>query len=255
MTRLRISAVSYLNTLTFVHGMEHGADELHADISLQIPSLCAESIIERRADVALIPVAALLRDPSLEIITSYCIGASGPVRSVVIMSPCPIEQVETIMLDSHSRTSAALTRLLCREYWHIAPAFAELTDYSAVLSPAPATAYLLIGDKVFDYEGALPYCYDMASAWRDHTSLPFVFAAWVARPGVDKRDIEALERAFDYGIRHKEEALASSRYASMGRTAIDYLTHNIDFNLDIDKRQALEMFLRKISPVSQSASH
>lgn len=255
MARLRISAVSYLNTLTFVHGMEHEADKLHADISLQIPSLCADSIIERRADVALMPVAALLRDPSLDIITPYCIGASGPVRTVVIMSPCPIEQVETIMLDSHSRTSAALTKLLCREYWHIDPAFAELTDYSSVLSPSAATAYLLIGDKVFDYEGALPYCYDMAAAWRDHTSLPFVFAVWAARPGVEKRDIEALEKAFDYGLRHKEEALSSSRYASMGRTAIDYLTHNIDFNLDIDKRQALEMFLRKISPVSQSASH
>ena len=250
MARLRIAAVSYLNTVTFVHGMEHEAEKLHADILLQIPSLCAESILNRRVDIALVPVAALLRDTSLKIVTPYCIGASGPVRTVSIVSPCPIEEVKTIMLDSHSRTSAALTELLCRERWGISPEFAQLTDYSSVLAPSPHTAYLLIGDKVFDYEGRLPYSYDLASEWIAHTSLPFVFAAWVARPDIDDDNIATLEKALAYGTTHIEEAVAASRYATMGSKAVDSLTRNIDFDLDIDKRRALELFLRKIAPVS-----
>ena len=250
MARLRIAAVSYLNTVTFVHGMEHEAERLHADIILQVPALCAESLITRRADIALVPVAALLSHPSLRVVTSYCIGASGPVRTVVILSPCPIEQVETIMLDGHSRTSAALTELLCRHRWNITPRFMQLSDYSVVRNPSPRTAYLLIGDKVFDYEGALPYSYDLASEWQAHTSMPFVFAAWAAHPDVDDGHIAALEKALAYGTSHIEEAVAASRYAHMGGTAVDYLTRNIDFDLNIDKRRALEMFLRKIAPVS-----
>lgn len=250
MARLRIAAVSYLNTVTFVHGMAHEAEKLRADVVLQVPSLCAESLLKRRVDVALVPVAALLGAPSLKTVTPYCIGASGPVRTVVVMSPCPIEEVETIMLDSHSRTSAALTELLCRERWGINPKFAELTDYSSALAPSPRTAYLLIGDKVFDYEGALPYSYDLASEWTALTSMPFVFAAWAAHPDVPDERIAALEEALAYGVTHTEEAVAASRYASMGRTAVDYLTRNIDFDLDIDKRRALELFLRKIAPVS-----
>ncbi len=250
MARLRIAAVSYLNTVTFVHGMEHEAEKLRADIVLQIPLLCARSLLTRNADIALVPVAALAGNPSLNIITPYCIGASGPVRTVVIVSSCPIGEAETIMLDSHSRTSAALTELLCRERWDIRPRFAQLTDYSEVLAPSPRTAYLLIGDKVFDYEGALPYSYDLASEWTAHTGMPFVFAAWAAHPHVEQERIAALEKALAYGISHTEEAVAASRYASMGPTAVDYLTHNIDFDLDIDKRRALELFLRKIAPVS-----
>lgn len=250
MARLRIAAVSYLNTVTFVHGMEHEAEKLRADVLLQIPSLCARSLLEGSVDMALVPVAALADNSSLRIITPYCIGASGPVRTVSIVSPCPIEEVGTIMLDSHSRTSAALVGLLCREKWGIKPETAELTDYSSVFSPAPRTAYLLIGDKVFDYEGALPYSYDLASEWIAHTSLPFVFAAWAARPGVGDSDIAALEAALAYGVAHVADAVAASRYAAMGATAIDYLTRNIDFDLDIDKRRALELFLRKIAPVS-----
>lgn len=254
MARLRIAAVSYLNTATFVYGLEHEASRLHADLVLQIPALCARSILERSVDVALVPVAALVKDPSLEVITNYCIGANGAVRTVVVMSTTPIEQIETIMLDSHSRTSAALVKLLCREYWKISPRFEELTDYSEVSSPVPGKGYLLIGDKVFEHENTMPYCYDLALEWKRYTSLPFVFAAWVARPGVDKEAVAEIESALRYGVEHIEEAVAQSRYADISPTAIDYLTNNIDFNLDIDKRKALEMFLRKIAPVSGGAS-
>lgn len=244
MTRTRVAAVSYLNTIPFIYGIEHGASALRAELVLSPPSGCAAALADGRADVALLPVGALASFPDLAIITPYCIGADGPVRTVVLAANGPVAGIETIYLDSHSITSARLVQLLARELWGIDPRWEPLTDYTLPEKADPRTGYLLIGDKVFDLESRFTHRYDLAQAWRELTGLPFAFAVWTARPGVDAATVAALEEALGYGVAHIGEAVEVYGYASRPY-ALDYLTHNIDFTLDADKRRAIALYRQK----------
>ncbi len=244
MTHIRIAAVSYLNTIPFIYGIEHGSPDLRADLVLSPPSGCAAALRNGQADMALLPVAALPDFPDFEPVTSYCIGANGPVRTVVLVSNTPVQQLHTLHLDSHSLTSTRLIRILCNEYWQIAPQWMSLEDYSLPQRNEAGQGYLLIGDKVFEHETQFSDSYDLAAVWREMTGLPFVFAVWVARKGTDTGTIDLLEKALAYGVGHVDEAVAGSVYA--GRAyAHDYLTRNIDFRFDPPKSKALKLFLQK----------
>ena len=245
MTRIRIAAVSYLNTIPFIYGIEHGSNDLRAELVLSPPSGCAAALRNGQADIALLPVAAHAAFPDFEPITSYCIGAHGPVRTVVLASNTPLSALHTIHLDSHSLTSVQLVRLLCAELWHLTPQWEPLYDYTLPQQHEPGHGYLLIGDKVFEHESHFTYIYDLAAAWQELTGLPFVFAAWVAPRQTDALVIDALEKALAYGVGHVDEAIAESSYADRPY-AHDYLTRNIDFRLDPSKRQAMELFRQKI---------
>ena len=218
MTRTRIVAVSYLNTIPYIYGITRAGGSLREGLLLCPPRLCAEALRTGEANVGLIPVAAIPEIPDLQIITPFCIGASGPVRTVVLASDYPVEELDTIWLDSHSRTSVRLARILAAEKWGIAPQWRPLTDYSfgtgaaagthGTIPAAEATGtggaagtgtgtesgtgksgYILIGDKVFDHEARFRYLYDLSDEWRAMTGLPFAFAAWVARGEVPQERV------------------------------------------------------------------
>lgn len=250
MFRGRVAAVSYLNTVPFIYGIEH-ACMMRAGLLLSPPSRCVESFSEGLADIALIPAAAVPLFPEARIVTSYCIGANNPVRTVTMMTDEPVDKIRRIYLDSHSRTSAILIKILCDEFWGIKPEFAELNDYSVAEKPCKGDAFLFIGDKVFDYEGRFGHIYDLAECWKGLTGLPFVFAVWTVNGNVDDKDVEALERSLEYGVNHISEAVAY--YGHSGKPyAIDYLTNNIDFVFDDQKHKALSLFWekgRKFSPI------
>ena len=114
MTRTRIVAVSYLNTIPYIYGITRAGGSLREGLLLCPPRLCAEALRTGEANVGLIPVAAIPEIPDLQIITPFCIGASGPVRTVVLASDDPVEELDTIWLDSHSRTSVRLARWLAQ---------------------------------------------------------------------------------------------------------------------------------------------
>ena len=238
-----ITAVSYLNTIPFVYGLRH-ADNLRADLLLAPPADCARNYIEGRADIALLPAAVVPQLTDTNIITDYCIGAVGAVRTVTVMSNTPIERVKRIWLDPHSRTSVQLCGYLAQNKWRIAPEWLALSDYTQTERAVEGDAFLLIGDKVFDYEGRFRYTYDLAVEWREATQLPFAFAVWVARKGVSLEVTDALQHALTYGVEHIWEAVSESNYmgADGGLTAYDYLTRNIDFILDEEKHRALKKF-------------
>lgn len=239
----KISAVSYLNTIPFVYGLKH-ADNLRADLTLAPPADCARNYIEGRADIALLPAAVVPSLVDTNIITDYCIGAVGAVRTVTVMSNEPITCTKRLWLDSHSRTSVQLCGYLAKHKWGIAPEWLHLSDYSRATNPEKGDAFLLIGDKVFDYEGKFRYTYDLALEWREVTKLPFAFAVWVARKGVSNEITDELQRALTFGVEHTWEAIAESRYMEPdnGITAYEYLTRNIDFILDEEKHRALKKF-------------
>ncbi len=240
----RVVAVSYLNTIPFLYGIEHGASGLRAELVLSPPSGCAEALRNGLADIALLPAGALPTFSDIDIVTPYCIGASGPVRTVILASNGPVEGIETIYLDSHSLTSVRLVKILARELWNITPAWKPLTDYTLREKADPRTGYLLIGDKVFDHEGQFSHTHDLAVAWSTLTGLPFAFAVWVARRGTDPEAVRALEAALSFGVEHIPQAVAAYNYNDRPY-ALDYLTRNIDFRLDPDKRRALELYWQK----------
>lgn len=249
MTRVKVAAVSYLNTVPFIYGIRHAGNDLRADLLLTPPAGCAENIASGNADIALIPVAEIPEIPNIHLIGNHCISSFENVRTVVLMSVSPLEEIRTIYLDPHSRTSVNLVRILAHERWNIDVEWLPLTDFSQV-KPEPGVGYTLIGDKVFGYEPLFPYKYDLANAWTGWTGLAFVFAAWVAREGVDPAVVEQLEEALSYGVNHIPEAVAEDLKETDRRidydTAVEYLTRNIDFELDFLKRQSMDIFREKL---------
>ncbi len=239
----KIAAVSYLNTVPFIYGIKH-AGKLRAELLLSPPAGCAQAFLNKEADIALVPVGALPQLSDARIITEYCIGAEKNVRTVTVMSGSPIKQVKRIWLDSHSMTSALLTRILAAELWKISPEFKDLTDYSVAESPAEGDAFLFIGDKVFGYEGKFKYTYDLADCWRELTGKPFVFAVWIARRNVPEDVVEALQDSLTLGVERIWEAVADYEHEDK-EGAYFYLTENIDYLFDNQKRKALELFWDK----------
>lgn len=244
MTReIRITAVSYLNTVPFLYGIEH-ADNLRADLRLSPPSACAADFRDGQADLALVPVAAIPQLHEPRIVTDYCIGAVGSVRTVVLVSDVPLREIRNVYLDPHSLTSVQLVRILARELWRIDPAWHDPGDYARLENPAPHDAFLLIGDKVFAHERRFAYRIDLADAWRELTGLPFVFAVWLARPEVPQEVVDRLGRSLKFGVEHIPQAVEHYGHAAKPY-AVDYLTRNIDFLFDAPKRRAFDLFREK----------
>lgn len=247
----RIAAVSYLNTIPFIYGIEHADNPLRAELLLTPPATCAQNFIEGKADIALLPAAVVPQLTNYELLPDYCLGAVGPVRTVVVVSHQPIGEVKRIFLDPHSRTSVQLAGWLAANRWHIAPEWYALEDYEQVLRAEAGDAFLLIGDKVFDYEGRFPYLYDLAAEWQMATQLPFAFAVWVARKGTPYELTDALTEALTFGVEHIYEAVLHYGFDKKPYDAYDYLSRNIDFLFDNEKHRALQKFWDsgvKISP-------
>lgn len=239
-TKIRISAVSYTNTKPFLYGIEHSDIINKIDLSLDMPSDCAQKLIDDKVDIGLIPVAAILSLPKWEIISDYCIGASGPVNSVFIFSNCDIRDIKTLQLDPQSRSSNNLARVLLKNYWKAdhrmitnAPDYTTSTD--------PNTAFVLIGDRTFGKKQQYKYVYDLAEEWQKFTGLPFVFAAWVANKSIPADFMDEFNKALKLGLDHRPELLKELPQ----RPDFDletYLMHNLDFNLTADKKKALHLF-------------
>jgi chorismate dehydratase len=239
-TQIRISAVSYTNTKPFLYGIEHSSIIDKIDLSLDMPSDCAQKLIDDKVDIGLIPVAAILNLPSWEIVSDYCIGASGPVNSVFIFSNYPAEDIRTLQLDPESRSSNNLARVLLQNYWKADyQAIVNAPDYAA--PTAPHTAFVQIGDRTFGKKQQYKYVYDLAEEWNKFTGLPFVFAAWVANKPIPSNFMEEFNKALEYGLSHRAELLRELPHRN-DFDLEDYLMHKLDFNLTEDKKKALHLF-------------
>ncbi|MGN6397026.1 MAG: menaquinone biosynthetic enzyme MqnA/MqnD family protein [Mucilaginibacter sp.] len=238
--KIRISAVSYTNTKPFLYGIEHSDIINKIDLSLDMPSDCAQKLIDDKVDIGLIPVAAILDLPQWEIVSDYCIGASGPVNSVFIFSNCAAEDIRTLQLDPESRSSNNLARVLLKNYWKADyQPILDAPDYAA--SAEPTTAFVQIGDRTFGKKQQYKYVYDLAEEWNKFTGLPFVFAAWVANKSVPADFMDEFNQAMKYGLEHRADLLKDLS-ARPDFDLEDYLMHKLDFNLTGDKKKALHLF-------------
>ncbi|MFI3265741.1 MAG: menaquinone biosynthesis protein [Rikenellaceae bacterium] len=240
-SRKTIAAVSYLNTIPFIYGISHGDQNLCAEFLLSPPSGCTSAFSSNQCDIALVPVAAIPTLNNKRILSRFCIGASGKVRSVALLSNTPLDKISKIYLDPHSQSSVLLVRILASKHWNIEPTWLPITDFETINPSDKESAWVLIGDKVFDYEDKFEYNYDLAHQWQQMTGLPFTFAVWVANKDVDQQYTHLLEQSLEYGIGNIPAALACSRFADK-QYALDYLSNNIDYIFDEQKKAAMELF-------------
>jgi len=235
LSKIRVSAVSYTNTKPFIYGLKHSGILEKIDLSLDIPSECANKLIENQVDIGLVPVAALLNLPEYQIVSDYCIGAKGEVNSVFIFSHKPINEITSIKFDTHSRSSNALAKVLLKNHWNVNPGASDIGG----------DAFVEIGDRTFGKKDKFPFVYDLAEEWMKFTGLPFVFAVWAANKPIPDDFIFDFNSALKLGLLHRDKVIQQLQ----PRTDFDlddYLRNKIDYDLTNSKRQALSLFLKLV---------
>ncbi|KLT64267.1 menaquinone biosynthetic enzyme MqnA/MqnD family protein [Pedobacter sp. BMA] len=243
MDKIKISAVAYTNTKAFIYGIEHSDIINKIDLSLDIPSDCAAKVISGEVDMGLMPVAAIPLVPNANIVADYCIGSDGAVNSVFIFSDVPVEAIKTLRLDSHSRTSNNLAKVLLKFYWKHDVEFT--TDTSV-----KTDAIVLIGDRTFGKKNDFPFVYDMGEEWKNFTGLPFMYAAWVANKDIPKEFKDEFNAALKLGLEHRQDVLNDLPHTD-NFDLEDYLYHKLQFEVTDDRKKALNMFLSFIEELEK----
>jgi len=277
-TKLRISIVQYLNTAPLVWGFTHGPLAGKYELAFTVPSQCAEALRAGEADIAIIPAIEYQRIEGLVILPDLAIASKKQVRSLLLVAKKPIAAVRSIALDSSSRSTQALTRILCADRWRIAPEFFEAApDLDAMLRDADAA--LLIGDPALrlavmleamarrDADGVLVcpadaagvdaealersgelHIYDMVEEWESCTGLPAVLAVWAARDRVVNEEVlQDFAASRDFGLAHTTEIskVAAFELKLPAAAMAAYLRRNIDYSLDEANQRGLELFFAR----------
>jgi chorismate dehydratase len=283
--KLRVSIVEYLNTAPLVWGFTDGPLAGKYDLSFTVPSQCAEALRQGEADIAIIPAIEYQRMENVVALPGMAIAAAGEVRSLLVVAKKPIELSRRVALDSSSRSTAALVRLLAKEHWKIAPEFVEASpEPSEMLKDADAA--LVIGDpalrialKMEALAGKSPsgeqccqgdpedmpvpgfetlFVYDVARQWREMTGKPSVLAIWAAHRGVITPEVAAdFEASRQYGCeRIREISEAASIKLDLPPRALErYLTENIHFGLEEEYLSGLNLFFEKAAAAGLIPGH
>ncbi|HVA72666.1 MAG TPA: menaquinone biosynthesis protein [Candidatus Limnocylindrales bacterium] len=275
MAKLRVSIVEFLNTAPLVWGFTEGPLAGKYDLSFTVPSQCAEALRRGDADVAIMPAIEYQRMEDVVILPGMSVAAKGEVRSILVVAKKPIDRAKRIALDTSSRSSAALVRLLAAGHWGIDPEFADAApDPAAML--AKADAALVIGDPALRIalkmeflfakkprEGAccegdaedLPvpgypsvFVYDVAYQWREMTGKPCVLAIWAGRRDkITPEVVGDFQASKQFGLDHIEDIAeaASVKLSLPGSSLESYLRDNIDFSLDDENLAGLNLYFEK----------
>ncbi|MFM8951830.1 MAG: menaquinone biosynthetic enzyme MqnA/MqnD family protein [Planctomycetaceae bacterium] len=238
---LRIGAVQYLNTRPLVHGLA-GAG---IGVLYDLPSRLADRLAAGDLDVALIPSIELFRGDRYRVVSDACIGCRGPVMSVKLLFRTTPDRVTTLATDEGSRTSATLARILLAERHGAHPA-TEMLPIGAGPDDTRADAVLVIGDRALgSIGGSFQLVWDLGDEWCRWTGLPFVFAVWAARAGIDTTAIEPLLAAARDSGRANLAAIAAVEAAGHGLTVpqcLGYLRDNLHYHLGVREHDALALF-------------
>ena len=238
--KIRVGAVSYLNTKPLVYGFENGEMKDEIELFFDYPAKIAAMLLNDEIDIGLIPVAVIPHLNEHYIISDYCIGASQAVASVCLFSDVPLKEIKEILVDYQSRTSAALLKILLKKHWKISPALIDTnSDYQQNIKGT--TAGLVIGDRALEQRSHSKYIYDLAEAWIAMTGLPFVFAAWVANKKLPDKFTQSFNKATSKGLNHIAEIVDTVKFREYNMN--EYYTRNINYKLDDKKLEALQLFL------------
>jgi chorismate dehydratase len=245
MDKIRISAVRYANTYPFIYGLTERGFDKKSVLETDHPSDCAAKVISGRSDLGLIPVAAIPFINEPHIIGDYCIGTNGKVRTVQLMSNSILKDAEKIYLDYRSRTSVNLIKIIAHNYWKKDFSWINTSEGFDFKSIMKNEATVLIGDQCFELEDFYEYKCDLGEEWKKFSGLPFVFACWVSNKPLPSDFIEDFNDALSLGVKNID--LVADRFGNSGSITgaelIAYLTENIDFPLDNEKKKAMNLFL------------
>ena len=256
---LKISAISFLNTAPLMWDFEHPSAEnrnllQQFEFSYTVPSKCAQALLEGTADIGIIPSVTFATIPGLAILPDVAIASNNQVRSILLVLKKPIEEVRTVALDTSSRTSVALTKILLTKFFPGPEREYVAMDPDVDQMLASCDAGLLIGDAALQVDRAKYHALDLAEEWRRLTGKPFVFAFWAVRMAALAEWPEKYELADvfcqsrDHGLEPQNlDRIAREWAPRIGLTEADarsYLTENIHYYLDAENSDGLELFYR-----------
>ncbi|MGD0570233.1 MAG: menaquinone biosynthesis protein [Candidatus Sulfotelmatobacter sp.] len=281
MRRLRISAISYLNTAPLMWDFEHGEAGRDFDISYTLPSVCARALETGSADIGIIPAAAYAQVPGLMVLPGVAIASRRPVRSILLISRVPVEKIRTVALDTSSMTSVALVKVLFEKWLGGGRTFTPMSpDVEKMLEQNDAG--LVIGDPALQIDRSRYHTLDLAEEWIRYTGKPFVFAFWAVRqdalqeealqenalcgarlcgdgrprPSASRSDAcvpppdlaNIFQQSRDHGLEPESLDQISREWAPrLGLTQSDvrsYLSQNIYYHLDAPCQEGLQLFYR-----------
>ena len=242
--KIRVGAVSYLNTKPLLYGIENSPVIDEISLITEFPARIADKLANDEIDIGLVPVSMIPQMKEYHINTRFCIGCNGPVASVCLFSEVPIHEIEIVLLDYQSRTSVALAEILFEKHWKQKPVFVQsVPDFPVQIRGN--TAAVIIGDRALRQRSVSAYFYDLGEAWKQMTGLPFVFAAWISNKTLDSAWIERFGQANAYGIQSIPLLLEQ-----ITETFFDfkmYYTRYLSYDLDEEKKKGLDLFLKMLS--------
>lgn len=249
MKKIRVSAVKYINSYPFMIGLRDGEVASMIDLEVCHPSECADRLLAGESDIGLIPVAMIASMKEYHIISDYCLSTPGEVRTVLLVSNTPFDEIRKIFLDYRSRSSVTLCRILAAKAWKREFEWLPAPEAFNITAMNQGEAAVMIGDRCFEYSRYFSYKTDLGLEWRKFTGLPFVFACWVSSEQLPEEFITLFNKALREGIERKNEAVALLKDDAVATPAevIDYLNNNIDFHLNDSKREALSRFIGYIN--------
>lgn len=249
MGKLRVSTVKYANSYPLNWGILNGPVSGLTVLDFDHPSGIARKLAGGEADIGLLPVAALRTLSNYVITGDYCIGTRGSVRTVMLLSNSRLEDIESIWLDHRSVTSVNLVKVLANHYWKKQFAWHNPDETFRYDSVGQGEAIVIIGDQCFQMEGRFRFRYDLGLEWNRFTGLPFVFAAWVAvaDPGSEFRRL--FNQSLEWGIASIGRAVREMNTGGVlpDEDILNYLTTNIDYRLDESKREAMSLFIKYLT--------
>lgn len=248
--KVKVAAVSYLNTKPLLYGFDHHPVGGQIILSTDYPSRIGAQLLAGEVDLGLIPVALIPELPEYHVLPGFCIGAEGPVASVCLFSEVPLEEIKAVYLDYQSRSSAALARYLFRHHWRQSPRWLPAAPgFEAEIRGT--TAGVVIGDRALQQRQQSPYIYDLAEAWITHTGLPMVFAAWVSNKPLPETFTASFIEATGMGTHGTGlEAVIAAQHCPFFDIRA-YYTRHISYPLTAAKMEGVERF---VAVVAQQAA-
>ena len=246
--QLRIGCVPFLNSKVLIHGLAPESTETEHVLSFAPPGQLAQQLAAGEIDVGLIPAVEYFRIPELVILPGLAVAAHGPVDSVKLFSRAPEKKIRRVALDTGSRSSVALLKILFAERLGFQPDYVDLDSQPEPRAPEAnsSDAFLLIGDPCLSYQAADGLlAFDLASLWLELTSLPFVFAVWAGRREANLGQAFELLRAAKAAGQASAESIARAAAPTLGideSRAIAYVTKRIGYDLGPQEIRGLEAF-------------
>ena len=255
--RPKVCAVSYLNTVPLVWGIQHGPQAQQFDLSFALPSECARQLAAGETDIGIIPVAALF-DGDYEIFRGTGIACHGPVRTILLISKVPFDEIRTVAMDAGSRSSVMLTRIILQQVYGVEPEWhTQPADMIAML--ANSDACLIIGDPALRLDPVTLRdqgfrVADLGEEWFTLTGLPMVFAVWAGRTGTLTAERErAFIESYQFGKQHIDE-IVQSEFEARGASqelVHQYLTRYIVFELGAEEYEGMNLYLSNVKRLKQ----